>query len=145
MTPNNIYVQGSYIDIHDNENVYLSVDKGEVHLQNTISANNPAEMPSAEIPAELHTEEAGKLLALFTEAGMLTTNWQPVAGREGDTGIVLGRTPGHKASVATLRSAVGSETRLAAQSMEQGARPEQNGGLPEKAEIHNPMNTNVLT
>ena len=144
MTPNNIYVQGSYIDIHDNENVYLSVDKGEVHLQNTISANNPAEMPSPEIPAELHTEEAGKLLALFTEDHQLATR-RPVAGREGDTGIVLGRTPGHKASVATLRSAVGSETRLAAQSMEQGARPEQNGCLPEKAEIHNPMNTNVLT
>ena len=44
MTPNNIYVQGSYIDIHDNENVYLSVDKGEVHLLNTISANNLAEI-----------------------------------------------------------------------------------------------------
>ena len=88
MTPNNIYVQGSYIDIHDNENVYLSVDKGEVHLQNTISANNPAEMPSAEIPAELHTEEAGKLLALFTEAGMLTTNWQPVGLSLGEKGIL---------------------------------------------------------
>lgn len=32
MAGNNIYVQGSYIDIHDNEVVNLSVDKGEVHL-----------------------------------------------------------------------------------------------------------------
>ena len=63
--------------------MYLSVDKGEVHLQNTISANNPAE-----IPAELHTEEAGKLLALFTEAGMLTTNWQPVGLSLGEKGIL---------------------------------------------------------
>lgn len=30
MAGNNIYVQGSYIDVHDNENVYLSVDKAEV-------------------------------------------------------------------------------------------------------------------
>ena len=30
MGGNNIYVQGSYIDVHDNENVYLSVDKAEV-------------------------------------------------------------------------------------------------------------------
>ena len=32
MAENKIYVQGSYIDIHDNENVYLSVDKAEVRM-----------------------------------------------------------------------------------------------------------------
>jgi len=32
MAGNNIYVQGSYIDVHDNENVYLSVDKAEVRM-----------------------------------------------------------------------------------------------------------------
>ena len=32
MAGNNIYVQGSYVDIHDNEVVNLSVDKGEVHV-----------------------------------------------------------------------------------------------------------------
>ena len=32
MAGNNIYVQGSYVDIHDNEVVNLSVDKGEVRL-----------------------------------------------------------------------------------------------------------------
>ena len=32
MAGNNIYVQGSYIDIHDNGVVNLSVDKGEVHV-----------------------------------------------------------------------------------------------------------------
>ena len=32
MAGNKIYVQGSYIDIHDNENVYLSVDKAEVKM-----------------------------------------------------------------------------------------------------------------
>ena len=33
MAGNNVYVQGSYIDIHDNENVYLSVDKAEVNMK----------------------------------------------------------------------------------------------------------------
>ena len=32
MAGNTINVQGSYIDIHDNENVYLSVDKATVSL-----------------------------------------------------------------------------------------------------------------
>ena len=32
MAGNTIYVKGSYIDIHDNGVVNLSVDKGEVHV-----------------------------------------------------------------------------------------------------------------
>ena len=32
MAGNKIYVQGSYIDVHDNENVYLSVDKAMVNM-----------------------------------------------------------------------------------------------------------------
>ena len=35
MAGNNIYVQGAYIDIHDNKVVNLSVDKGEVHVDQT--------------------------------------------------------------------------------------------------------------
>ena len=35
MAGNNIYVQGSYIDIHDNKVVNRSVDKGEVHVDQT--------------------------------------------------------------------------------------------------------------
>ena len=35
MAGNNIYVKGSYIDIHDNKVVNLSVDKGEVHVDQT--------------------------------------------------------------------------------------------------------------
>ena len=35
MSGNTINVQGSYIDIHDNENVYLSVDKAEVRMGQT--------------------------------------------------------------------------------------------------------------
>jgi hypothetical protein len=32
MAANTVYVQGSYVDVHDNEVVNLSVDKGEVHV-----------------------------------------------------------------------------------------------------------------
>ncbi len=39
---NTINVQGSYIDIHDNENVYLSVDKAEVRMGQTVVEEAPA-------------------------------------------------------------------------------------------------------
>ena len=42
MAGNKIYVQGSYIDIHDNENVYLSVDKAEVRMGQTVAEEAPA-------------------------------------------------------------------------------------------------------
>lgn len=42
MAGNRIYVQGSYIDIHDNENVYLSVDKAEVRMGQAVAEEAPA-------------------------------------------------------------------------------------------------------
>ena len=77
MTPNNIYVQGSYIDIHDNENVYLSVDKGEVHLGN--NGYPPKQEVPTEIPSVLQTSEAEILHQKLVESGMLTDDWQPIA------------------------------------------------------------------
>ena len=44
MAGNKIYVQGSYIDIHDNENVYLSVDKAEVRMGQTAAEEVPAKL-----------------------------------------------------------------------------------------------------
>ena len=41
---NTINVQGSYIDIHDNENVYLSVDKAEVKMGQTVAEEAPAKL-----------------------------------------------------------------------------------------------------
>ena len=40
MAENKIYVQGSYIDIHDNENVYLSVDKASVNVNDNVNLND---------------------------------------------------------------------------------------------------------
>ena len=44
MSGNTINVQGSYIDIHDNENVYLSVDKAEVRMGQTVAEEAPAKL-----------------------------------------------------------------------------------------------------
>ena len=41
---NTINVQGSYIDIHDNENVYLSVDKAEVKMGQAVAEEEPAKL-----------------------------------------------------------------------------------------------------
>ena len=54
MAGNTIHVQGSYIDVHDNENVYLSVDKAEVKMrqapvgpkeQRAVEQQQPEEQP----------------------------------------------------------------------------------------------------
>ena len=39
MAGHKIYVQGSYIDIHDNENGYLSVDKAKVNVKENEKEN----------------------------------------------------------------------------------------------------------
>ena len=46
MAGNTIHVQGSYIDVHDNENVYLSVDKAEVKMRQ--APVGPKEQPAVE-------------------------------------------------------------------------------------------------
>lgn len=49
MPGNKVYVQGSYVDIHDNENVYLSIDKAEVHTQTTGTATKTTEKPTTDV------------------------------------------------------------------------------------------------
>lgn len=51
MVGNKIYVQGSYIDIHDNENVYLSVDKASVNVNENVNENEnlPEVLASSEL------------------------------------------------------------------------------------------------
>lgn len=71
MAGNNIYVQGSYIDVHDNEHVYLSVDKAEVKVSEKI------EQQANDAPEQLKSEEAKALLADLTDKGLLTDDWQP--------------------------------------------------------------------
>ena len=86
-----IYVRGSYIDIHDNENVYLTVDKdGEVktHIdEKQIQKTRP--MPLGEIPDELRTAEARALHEKLMNADILDKDWQPVNLSNAEKGTLI--------------------------------------------------------
>ena len=56
MAGNTIHVQGSYIDVHDNENVYLSVDKAEVKMRQ--APVGPKEQRAVEQQPEQRKERA---------------------------------------------------------------------------------------
>ena len=77
MAGNKIFVQGSYIDVHDNENVYLSVDKAEVKMKDGVAP----ETASPEKPAELQTEEAQRLWDAARDAGWVDDDCQPLLSR----------------------------------------------------------------
>jgi len=85
MAGNNIYVQGSYIDIHDNQNVYLSVDKAQVNVTDRVRKDDAEE---AEVVDEIkETDEiGGDLLAnnifrddIFTSNDLLVRLRQTIA------------------------------------------------------------------
>ena len=77
MAGNTINVQGSYIDVHDNEHVYLSVDKAEVKMKDGVAP----ETASPETPAELQTEEARRLWDAARDAGWVDDDCQPLLSR----------------------------------------------------------------
>ena len=74
MAGNTINVQGSYIDIHDNENVYLSVDKAEVRMGHQIGADKDEKRS---LPEVLMTEKAKEAMARLVDADILTDQWEP--------------------------------------------------------------------
>lgn len=67
MAGNNIYVQGSYVDIHDNEVVNLSVDKGEVHVgkNGSSAASVPSVASVEEFPVAMLVESVDDVRGLF--------------------------------------------------------------------------------
>lgn len=73
MAGNNIYVQGSYIDIHDNEVVNLSVDKGEVHVGD--SQLSPEERVIPEVLAN------SELWHKVQQAGLVNADGLPTVSR----------------------------------------------------------------
>lgn len=73
MAGNNIYVQGSYIDIHDNEEVNLSVDKGEVHVGD--SQLSPEERVIPEVLAN------SELWHKVQQAGLVNADGLPTVSR----------------------------------------------------------------
>ena len=69
MAGNNIYVQGSYVDVHDNEVVNLSIDNAQVHLgegqikteEQTVAAEKRNEELFHFVHPELDEAEAWKV------------------------------------------------------------------------------------
>lgn len=71
MAGNTVYVQGSYVDVHDNEVVNLSIDKaGEVH----VSESAPRQ---SAMPRELESNRAKGMLTELVKEKLLTDDWQP--------------------------------------------------------------------
>ena len=85
-----IYVRGSYIDIHDNENVYLTVDKdGEVQTHIDEAQLQKLEAAPSAASDVLRTPEAEALLAKLCDAGMLDEDWQPVGLSNAEKGTLI--------------------------------------------------------
>ena len=78
MAGNKIYVQGSYIDVHDNENVYLNVDKAEVNMDSTPLTEEKTVEISEELVEKLkpifYNNEANVRTFLKEIAGMQPNN-----------------------------------------------------------------------
>lgn len=74
MAGNNVYVQGSYVDIHDNEVVNLSVDKGEVH----VGDNGKTVVAEGDVPEVLADSEQWQMVI---DAGLVDANGQPTVSR----------------------------------------------------------------
>ena len=73
MAGNNIYVQGSYVDIHDNEVVNLSVDKAQVRVGDQQVLSQQSDVP--EVLAE--SEQWQKVM----QAGLVDADGQPTVSR----------------------------------------------------------------
>lgn len=104
----NIYSGGSYNEIHDCENVYLSCEKAEIRVDKkpTIrtsapDANSDEPAPIAlpdvnsdeplpiALPDALRTPEAEALLEKLSEAGVLDAQWQPVDLSNAEKGTLV--------------------------------------------------------
>ena len=105
MAGNKVYVQGSYIDVHDNENVYLSVDKAQVEMSNVKCLTGRTESYAcvakaeqemaredspecAEVPERLKAEEAKEVMEDLVNEGLLDEDWQPVGLSGSERGLI---------------------------------------------------------
>ena len=72
-------VKGSYIDIHDNEVVNLSVDKAQVKIgENDNIVNEPTQ---SELPDVLKSEKALALWKRAQDAGWIDEGFRPLVSR----------------------------------------------------------------
>lgn len=73
MAGNNIYVQGSYVDIHDNEVVNLSVDKAQVRV-----GDHQLQAQASDVPEVLADSEQWQKVM---QAGLVDADGQPTVSR----------------------------------------------------------------
>lgn len=66
-------MQGSYIDVHDNEVVNLSVDKGKVHVDHQQLPPEESDVPEVLAESELWHK--------VQQAGLVDANGQPTVSR----------------------------------------------------------------
>lgn len=72
-------VRGSYIDIHDNEVVNLSVDKAQVKIGENDNTGN--ENDKGELPDVLKSEKAMALWKKAQDAGWIDERFHPLVSR----------------------------------------------------------------
>jgi len=88
MAGNKVYVQGSYVDIHDNQVVNLSIDKaGTVQVQQEVDLK---EYVVPDIPPLLDTPRAQELWQKAIAEGWVTEQLQPLLSRS-DAALLAGR------------------------------------------------------
>lgn len=82
MAGNTVYVQGSYVDVHDNEVVNLSIEKATVKVgeNGTVVGEGEAGTDEGEqpVPEALRGEQAKRIMEQLVGAGLLNQAWQPV-------------------------------------------------------------------
>lgn len=82
MAGNTVYVQGSYVDVHDNEVVNLSIEKATVKVGENGAvvgeSDTGAEEGEQPVPEALRGEQAKRIMERLVEAGLLSQAWQPV-------------------------------------------------------------------
>ena len=75
MAGNTVYVQGSYIDVHDNKEVNLNIDKAMVTVQESDGENDSTDKPK-ELPYELSTPTAMGYWKKLRDGGWVDEHWQ---------------------------------------------------------------------
>ena len=79
MAGNTVYVQGNYVDVHDNEVVNLSIDKvGTLQIEE-------------DVPECLRTQEANELWEIAKEEGWVDENLQPKGLSRADAALLAAR------------------------------------------------------
>ena len=80
MAGNTVYVQGNYVDVHDNEVVNLNIDKANVNLNDKKG-----------VPVCLCTEEANDLWEIAKEEDWVDEDLQPKGLSRPDAALLAAR------------------------------------------------------